>query len=284
MSSKGKHWKLSADTRKKLSDSKKEFLNNHPERKKPFYDWSGKKHKKETIEKMAKNSPRKKHTEESKRKLRIAHIGIKASEETKAKMGQSRLKERNPNWRGGISNGEYSIEFNKTLKESIKAGDRKVCQLCNNEDTQLHIHHIDYVKSNSSERNLIALCDKCHGMTNGSREFWTGYFKDLQNFKYILEEIFELKKRKSLDYGNSYKIGGLDGIIGQINNKIIRLWNLQSNETYPANEPIKDTYKDLAIYCLMALELIESGNTEPDEKEMSKLFRKRFNRNLLEMQ
>jgi len=88
--------------------------------------------------------------------------------------------EGNPNWRDGISSGEYGIEFTNKLKYEIKKRDNFVCQICGlpNEENfsgngyGLSIHHIDYNKQNNDPSNLISLCNHCHAKTNYNREKW----------------------------------------------------------------------------------------------------------------
>ena len=38
------------------------------------------------------------------------------------------------------------------------------------------VHHIDYVKENINEINLISLCRPCHIKTNSNRDYWKQYF------------------------------------------------------------------------------------------------------------
>ena len=90
-------------------------------------------------------------------------------------------KESHPNWKGGISNGEYGPEFNKELKESIKKDYRYVCQMCNAPKVKLDVHHIDYNKKNNANNNLIPLCKHCHAKTNFKREEWETLFKNRLN-------------------------------------------------------------------------------------------------------
>ncbi len=130
------------------------------------------------------------------------------SEETKEKMRQAKL--RNPvrywkgrgkekvgkmpsldkhhNWRKGISFEPYGLEFNKKLKESIRERDNHRCQECFRHQSELrtvtgrkyklHVHHIDFNKSNNSSENLISLCASCHGQTQYGRDEWISYYQD----------------------------------------------------------------------------------------------------------
>ena len=83
------------------------------------------------------------------------------------------------NWQGGKSIEPYTIDWNKTLKESIKERDKYTCQLCRKpqgEETHL-IHHINYDKKNCNPNNLITLCRNCHTKTNYKRDYWIKFFK-----------------------------------------------------------------------------------------------------------
>jgi len=92
-------------------------------------------------------------------------------------------KEKNNNWQGGISFLPYSSEFHSKLKESIRKRDKCRCKLCNKKQNNLkgrhktlHVHHIDYDKTNCKKSNLISLCWKCHLKTNFNRDYWYAYF------------------------------------------------------------------------------------------------------------
>jgi len=114
------------------------------------------------------------HSEETKQHLKETKQGKWAyTPEQKEKQTQNTLrKENHPNWLGGISNGEYGLEFNKELKYKIKESHNLTCQLCNTVTAELDIHHIDYNKTNNLLENLIPLCKACHGKTNYNREKW----------------------------------------------------------------------------------------------------------------
>ena len=132
-------------------------------------------------------------SEETRRKISIATKGRipwmkgkKHTKETKEKISKANkgllLREKNPNWMGGISFEPYGIVFNEKLKEQIRMRDRNVCQICNSKigypDGRKHpIHHRDYDKKNNKPKNLITLCFPCHLKTNGNREYWQNYFE-----------------------------------------------------------------------------------------------------------
>jgi hypothetical protein len=83
---------------------------------------------------------------------------------------------KNPNWKNGLSNEPYGLEFTSKMKEVIKYRDNYKCRMCKS-DNHLVVHHIDYNKYNNEERNLITLCKSCHGKTNGHREIFMRLFE-----------------------------------------------------------------------------------------------------------
>ena len=110
-------------------------------------------------------------------------LGWNESQRQKLKQTLSdgrRALERNANWHGGVSFIPYSTDFNKKLKLEIRKRDNYTCQECGITETELkcklHIHHIDYCKTNCNENNLMSLCSKCHKKTNFEREDWTEYY------------------------------------------------------------------------------------------------------------
>lgn len=83
---------------------------------------------------------------------------------------------------------------------------------------------------------------------------------ELEGFSKIVDEIVELKRKKSLDYGNSWRIMGIDGIDFMIAKKFLRIWNLRGNPVVN-NESREDTYRDMAIYAIMAIQLMREKQT-----------------------
>ena len=81
-------------------------------------------------------------------------------------------------WRGGVSFEKYTIDWNNTLKQSIRERDMYLCQICHQKqgDRAHQVHHIDYDKKNCNPDNLITLCMSCHFKTNGKREYWLDFF------------------------------------------------------------------------------------------------------------
>ena len=42
--------------------------------------------------------------------------------------------------------------------------------------SNLHIHHIDYNKTNCNKNNLITLCVACNGKANFNRDYWLNFY------------------------------------------------------------------------------------------------------------
>lgn len=152
---------------------------------------------KEHRQKLRESRLGRKLSEETKNKMRLAHIGNRMSdesrqkmrekalarispchamphtEETKEKLRQYRL-EKHSCWKGGKSFEKYPVEWNETLRRSIRERDHYVCRICGlpQGDKTHHVHHIDYDKHNCSPNNLITLCISCHVKTNRNRDKW----------------------------------------------------------------------------------------------------------------
>ena len=66
----------------------------------------------------------------------------------------------------------YPKEFNAALKAAIKRRDKFTCQVCNLKNVPLHIHHVNYNKTDCRSANLITLCKVCHKKTTRNRKLW----------------------------------------------------------------------------------------------------------------
>ena len=189
----GKHWKMSKEARKKISERQKGEKNHNfgkpmseEQKNKISLAHKGKpksaEHKRKISEAKKTNPVKywlgKKRSEESKIKISKAKMGVKLSEETKKKISEANKGEKCYLWKGGISFEPYSVDWTRTLRRSIRERDRYTCQICGKEPS-VHCHHIDYNKKNCNSDNLITLCRSCHTKTNQNREYWIDYFKNL---------------------------------------------------------------------------------------------------------
>ena len=112
-----------------------------------------------------------------------AFYGKHHTKETKLKMSKNHPDlsgSKNGNWNGGTENYPYPLEFNDTLKNSIRKRDNYECQNCGMTEEEhlivkgriLSVHHIDYNKNNCNEYNLITVCDSCNTRANFNRSYW----------------------------------------------------------------------------------------------------------------
>jgi len=73
---------------------------------------------------------------------------------------------------------------------------------------------------------------------------------------FVAEEIADLITAKQKDYGHSNITDfGEYGVLVRLNDKVARLKNLLTQKKEPANEPIVDTWRDIAGYAIIALML-----------------------------
>ena len=81
----------------------------------------------------------------------------------------------------------------------------------------------------------------------------------------IAAEIADLVTSKQRDYGTSNILnspfGAEHGIIVRLYDKLSRLANLTKKSKNPVNEPIEDSWKDVAGYSLIAL-MVRRGTFE----------------------
>ena len=140
----------------------------------PLY---GKPCSKEHKAKISTSKTGKIHSEEHKAKIRNALIGKTFSEEHKAKLSASKIGDKHPNWKGGISFEPYCPAFNGRKKEHIRNLCNRTCIICdesilqyfktgNERKMRLHVDHIDENKMQGCgdwKWKLTALCPSCHG-------------------------------------------------------------------------------------------------------------------------
>lgn len=86
---------------------------------------------------------------------------------------------------------------------------------------------------------------------------------ELDGFKKIMTEMLALKTKKAGDYGDSWKCFGLPGLYAQIGRKFSRIWLNKDKKAHKINnEMFRDSLMDMAVYCIMAMQLIDSGGGE----------------------
>lgn len=111
-----------------------------------------------------------KHTEESKEKNRLAHLGKKASEATRQKMREkARRGEKNNKWKGGVTPINHKIRnsLEYTLwRIAVFERDDFTCVWCGKIGGELNADHIkpfaDYPELRFAIDNGRTLCRSCH--------------------------------------------------------------------------------------------------------------------------
>lgn len=148
------------------------------------------------------------HSEETKLKMKLSHIGKVRTEDTKSKISRSmsgrirstetRIKiaisvrtkwisTKGGMWYGNIIYNDrpnYCDKFNNGFKERVRAYWDYKCFECGTPQltSKLMVHHIHYNKKmccDGSPRDVIPLCNSCHSKTNGNRDHWEKYFTSL---------------------------------------------------------------------------------------------------------
>lgn len=177
-----KTWHKCSKIKEKWSDSKKREKN-------PNY---GKSPSKETLKKLSlarKGKKRPPFSESHKRNMSLARKGKKFSKRPKHSEFMKKNNpmfyidmsgENNPNWKGGISKGQYCSGW-PFLSEEFRNHYGK-CQNpnCDQRESILTTHHIDYDKTNCHPDNLIVLCNVCNGKANGRRKYHKKFYKEIK--------------------------------------------------------------------------------------------------------
>jgi len=102
--------------------------------------------------------------------------------ERNKKVALSKIGEKNPNWKGGVSFKRIRNDVESRLwREAVFARDNWTCQKCGERGGKLNAHHIfnfaEYPELRLAIDNGITFCDKCHkkfhkkyGTKNNTRE------------------------------------------------------------------------------------------------------------------
>lgn len=94
----------------------------------------------------------------------------------------------------------------------------------------------------------------------------------LESVTAIADHMVEVMCRKQLDYGpdniNNAHGGPLNGLLVRMGDKYERIKNLTNTGSHSENEPLVDSFLDLANYCIIALMVIDGtwpkGDTQWD--------------------
>jgi hypothetical protein len=141
----------------------------------------------ETKAKMAERKRGKKQSPEHIDKCTASRIGSKRSGETKAKLSEQKMADKNPMWKGGVWLEPYCAEWrNGDIKEYVKDRDGNICMnpSCTGNYKRLSVHHVDYQKKKCGPENLICLCISCNSRANQDRNSWMALYRLILNHKY----------------------------------------------------------------------------------------------------
>ena len=158
----------------------------------------GKKYSTEHRRKISVANKGKKHTDESRRKISLGKTGKQRSlksrlkqsttaklrgvgkwmrgktlsNETRIKISLSRRGEKNPLWKGGVSDNRHKVT-NMDYRQwvaNVFARDNWTCQTCGVRGVYLQAHHIKswakYPDDRFNVENGVALCVPCHKLTD----------------------------------------------------------------------------------------------------------------------
>lgn len=81
-----------------------------------------------------------------------------------------------PSWRGGTAHEPYPETFDSLFRRMIRERDNCTCIACGKPNSK-HVHHVNYVKANTTPENCVTLCHSCHSKTNFNREQWIAFFQ-----------------------------------------------------------------------------------------------------------
>jgi hypothetical protein len=122
-------------------------------------------------------------SEEHKLHVSLAKIGTVFTEEHRKNISKCKqgvyVREKNPNWMGGISYEPYCPKFNDEFKERCRAFFKYTCVCCGKTQEEnkerLSIHHVGYNKNVCCDNTpplFASLCRSCHAKTQHNREYW----------------------------------------------------------------------------------------------------------------
>ena len=108
-------------------------------------------------------------------KIRQAKLGKKPSKETRRKMGLARIREKNSQWKGGITPLYLQIRHNFKSRQWVSDcffRDDFTCQDCGVRGGKLHCHHLKLFSQIIKEYNIKSLdealaCDELWNINNG---------------------------------------------------------------------------------------------------------------------
>lgn len=120
-------------------------------------------------------------------KVRAKLLGRRLSDKARKNIGLCKLKEKNPNWKGGIDRdkrGMKTAEY-KAWRYDVFCRDWFACQMpgCNEPENYLEAHHIktynDYPELKLEISNGITLCKECHRRIRHKEKIFEKLFTEI---------------------------------------------------------------------------------------------------------
>jgi len=181
--------KASEETKKKMSERMKGnknllgYIPSEETRKKISEAGKGRKQSEYNIQRIKETWTGRKHTEESKNKMRLSKLGKKmklCSLETRTKLSLGQRGEKGSNWKGGLTVLSYSIRNSFKMRQwrsDVFTRDDYTCQECgirsgNGKTVVLNADHINSFASIISRNNIknteeAYVCEELWNINNG---------------------------------------------------------------------------------------------------------------------
>ena len=86
--------------------------------------------------------------------------------------------------------------------------------------------------------------------------------EEVQKFKNVLSARFQIFAKKNADYGSSFKVDGLIGIVLRLGDKLMRLKKTTDNNhtIQVKDEGLRELFLDISNYCDMGLMILGEDN------------------------
>jgi len=176
-----------------------------------------------------------------------------------------------------VNNGHLYSKFCSKewhdAREKALLRDSYTCQVCGKQGKhlKLHVNHIMPYRIIQSHilPNLVTLCKECHGKMDWVVRDLINLHPMRKRFLEIMGQMWLINLRKSNDYATNEDplsnlkrsinlgISPFKGVLLRLEDKFSRLEELSKKESMVIDESIKDTLIDTAVYCLLAVIVLE---------------------------
>ena len=121
----------------------------------------------------------------------------------------------------------------KLYNNSIEVKNRYdwTCQICKKtliDDVGIHVHHIDYSKTNHDINNLLCVCVKCHTMLHNAKEYKKKYEYMLEKYKALRIKYKTARISREVEIRDEHTFKKtFNGLCKMFNNKWKRYYKRQ---------------------------------------------------------